>query len=241
MPVATKTVGSADDFIMLLGDPSAASQIQSVPGVADTQNFAALYAALVQNLPMLLNQSGTFDRARSAIGTTGVPAVNTEGAKATYSVGVAAFTPVATATDFWTLVGSATKTGRLLRLTISGIATAAISQDIQLIKRTTANSGGTSAQPTIGQHDSNDAAPTCVVNTYSVNPTTGTSGGVVRSAKLNLGAAGAAGKIEWDFTTRNSKGLVLRGIAQAYCLSWGGAAIPSGTLLCVDAEFSEES
>ncbi len=240
MSLGTKTVGSSDDLIVVLSDASSASQIQSVPGVADTQNFAALYAALVQNLPMLLNQSGTFDRARSAIGTVGIPAVNTEGAKATYSVGVAAFTPVATATDFWTLVGSATKVVRLLRLSISGIATSAISSDIELIKRTTADSGGTSAQPTIGQHDSNDAAPTAVVNTYSVNPTTGTGGGVMRAAKLNLGATGAAGKIEWDFTTRNGKGLVLRGIAQAYALNFLGAAIPSGMLIDVDCEFSEE-
>ncbi len=240
MPLATLTVGSADDLIVLVGDPSAASQKQSVPGVGDTQNFSALYAALTQNLPMLLNAGGTFDRARSAIGTTGIPAVNTEGSKATYSVGVKAFTPVATATDFWTIVGSATKTGRLLRLKITGVANAAISEDIQLIKRTTANSGGTAAQPAIMQHDSNDAAPTCVVNTYSVNPTTGTGAGVGRSEKLNLGVTGSAGSIEWDWTTRNGKGLVLRGIAEAYCLNYGGAAIPAGMLIDIDCEFSEE-
>lgn len=240
MSIATKTVGPDEDMIVLVGDPSSASQLQSVPGVADTQNFSALYAALVQNLPMLLNAGGTFDRARSAIGTVGVPAVNTEGVKATYSVGVVAFTPVATATDFWTIVGSASTKGRLLRLSVSGIATAAISQDIELIKRTTANAGGTSAQPTIMQHDSNDASPTCVVNTYSVNPTTGTGAGAGRAEKLNLGVTGAAGKVVWDFTTRNSKGLVLRGVAQAYCLNWGGAAVPAGTLLTIDAEFSEE-
>lgn len=240
MSIDTISVGGHDRLIQVNGDPSSAGNNQSVLSVADARSLSGLYAAVVQNVPLLVNAAGTLDQQRSAIGTTGIPAVNSEGAKATYSCGVIAFTPVATPTDFWTLIGSATKVGRLLRLSISGFATAAISVDVQLIKRTTANSGGTSAQPIIAQHDSNDAAPTCVVNTYSVNPTTGTGGGTVRATKLNLGATGAAGKIEWDFTTRNGKGLVLRGIAQAYVLNWGGVAVPAGTLLDIDCEFSEE-
>jgi len=240
MSLDTLSVGGHDRNIVVVGDPSAAGNNQSVLSAADARSLSGLYAAVVQNVPLLQNASGTLDQQRSAIGTTGIPAVNSEGSKATYSVGVIAFTPVATPTDFFTLVGSATKIVRLLRISISGIATAAISVDVQLIKRTTANSGGTSAQPAIGQHDSNDSAPTAVVNTYSVNPTTGTGGGTFRAGKLNLGATGAAGQLVWDFTTRNGKGLVLRGIAQAYVLNWGGAAVPSGTLLDIDCEFSEE-
>ncbi len=240
MSIDTISVGGHDREIIVLGDPNAAGNNQSVLSVADARSLSGLYAGVVQNVPILVNQSGTLDQQRSAIGTTGIPAVNSEGSKATYSCGVIAFTPVATPTDFFTLVGSATKIGRLLRISISGIATAAISVDIQLIKRSTANSGGTSAQPTIAQHDSNDSAPTCVVNTYSVNPTTGSGVGTVRAGKLNLGAPGAAGQLVWDFTTRNGKGLVLRGIAQAYVLNWAGAAVPSGTLLDIDVEFSEE-
>jgi len=38
----------------------------------------------------------------------------------------------------------------------------------------------------------------------------------------------------------NSKGLVLRGVAQQYALNWGGAAVPGGTSLAVDWEFTEE-
>lgn len=238
--IQTVTVGSADRFVYLQGDPTTAANLTSVLSVADARSLSGLYATVGQGVPILLNASGTYDIQRSAIGTTGIASVNTEGTKATYSCGVVAFTPVATPTDIFTLVGSATKVGRLLRIAISGFATSAISLDIQLIKRTTANSGGTSAQPTIAQYDSNDAAPTCVVNTYSANPTTGTSGGVVRAAKLNLGATGAAGSIVWDFTTRNGKGLVLRGIAQLYALNWNGAAVPSGTLLDMDVEFTEE-
>jgi hypothetical protein len=123
---------------------------------------------------------------------------------------------------------------------VSGIATAAATRDLQLIKRTTASTGGTPTAATLGQHDSNDAAPTAVVNSFAANPTTGTPGGVLRAVAQNLGAAGSAGVVEWTFSTRNSKGLVLRGVAQSLNLNWNGAAVPSGTLLDIDVEFTEE-
>jgi hypothetical protein len=176
------------------------------------------------------------------VGTTGVPAVSTESSKATYSAGILGFTPVATLTDFFQITGSATKTVRVLRISISGFATAAITEDVQLLKRSTASTGGTPTPATIVPHDSNDAAGTAVVNSFAANPSPlGTLTGMVRAAKLNLGATGAAGVITWDFTTRNSKGLVLRGVAQQLALNWNGAAVPAGTLLDIDVEFSEET
>lgn len=241
MPLKTKQVGTDETLVTAWGDPTNASQLAGVNSFSDGQNLGSQYGGLVQNVALLQRADGNVDKARSAAGTTGILAVNTEGTKATYSVGVIGFTPAATATDFWTLVGSATKTLRLLRLRVTGIATAAATVELQLIKRTTANTGGTTAQPAIGVHDSNDAAATGVVNTYSVNPTgLGTSGGVIRASKLNLGAAGAAGEVAWDFTTRNSKGLVLRGVAQLAALNWNGAAVPAGTSLCIEVEFTEE-
>jgi len=126
-------------------------------------------------------------------------------------------------------------------VSISGFATAGISVDVQLIKRSTASTGGTPTAPTIAPHDSNDAAPTAVVNSFAANPSAlGTIVGIVRASKLNLGATGAAGSIVWDFTTRNGQGIVLRGVAQQLALNWNGASVPAGTLLDVDVEFSEE-
>jgi len=226
---------------VIVGDPGVSSALAGVISVADATSLAGLYAALRINVPMLLNAGGTFDRIRAAVGALGTLPVQNESIKATYSISVAGFTPAATATDFAVLVGSATKTVRLSRIQISGIASAAATVEISLFKRTVADSGGTiSATPTIGQHDSNDAAPTAVLNVYSANPTLGTSGGLIRCEKLNLGIVGAAGQIVWDFSTRNSKGIVLRGIAQNYALNWGGAAVPGGTSLAFDFEFTEE-
>lgn len=240
MPIDSKAVGSNERYINIIGDPTTASNLASVLSVADSQSLTGLFAQLVNAVPKLLNAGGTYDRQRATAGATGVAAVNTEGTKATYSTSSLGVTLAATATDFWTLVGSGTKTIRLTRIAVSGIATSATTVEVQLIKRTSANSAGTATQPGIMQHDSNDAAPTAVANLYSANPTTGTSGGAGRGQKLNLGATGAAGQIVWDFTTRNSEGLVLRGTAQLAALNFNGAAVPSGTNLAIEAEWTEE-
>lgn len=240
MALATFTVGSNQVPVEIAGDPSNASAGASVITITDAENLGSLYARLCQAAPMLLNAGGNYDRQRSAIGTTGIAAVSTESSKATFSCGVVDFTPAATATDFWNIIGSATKVVRILRISISGTATSAATVDILLIKRSTANSGGTPTNPAIMQHDSNDAAVTAVVSTYAANPTRGTTANVGRAQALNLGAPGAAGVIVWDFTTRNSKGIVLRGVAQSLNLNFNGQAVPSGMSADVDVEWSEE-
>ena len=122
----------------------------------------------------------------------------------------------------------------------SAIATAAATVDIQAVKRTAANTGGTAVSQTIAQHDSNDAAASGTVNTYTANPASLGAGVNIRAQKLNLGAAGSAGSILWDFTTRNDKALVLRGTTQSLDLNWNGAAVPSGTSLDIELEWTEE-
>ena len=241
MSLNTPTVGGNAVLATLLSDPSAASNLASVLALADARNMSGLFALDVQGHNLLYNPSGNWDQQRAAVGTTGIPAVVTESTKATYSCAIGATTLAATATDFWTLVGSSTKTVRLLRLTISGIATSAGTSEIYLFKRTTANSSGTATQPTIVQHDSNDAAPTAVVNTYSANPTLGT-GYALRAQRLSLAVTASSDvpPIVWDFSNRNSKGLVLRGVAQCAALNFNGAAVVGGTSLCIDCEFTEE-
>lgn len=241
MPIDSVQVGSNQRLIQVLGDWANSSQMQNVLSLADAKSLAGTYAGLVGSVPWLLNPSGLYDQQRSAVGTTGIQAVSTESSKTTYSVGVTGFTPAATPTDFWQITGSATKTVRVMFLEISGFATAAITEDIQLVKRSTASTGGTPTALTVMPYDSNDAAPTAVVNTFAANPSPlGTSVGIGRSKKLNLGATGAAGSVVWDFSTRNTKGIVLRGVAQSLNLNWNGAAVPGGCTLNIDVEFTEE-
>jgi hypothetical protein len=245
MAISGKLTGSDVTIGVQLQDPSAASQLASVlAATGDGLSFAGLYAGLVQQIGRLLNAGGTHDVQRAAPGATGVPAVNTEGTRRTFSAGASGFTPVATPTDFAGVIGSATATVRVLRVTLSGVATAATPVATLLIKRSTANSGSTPVALTKVPHDSNNSpAPSCTVTTYTAtNPTTGTAAGTPRAKYLNLGAAagGVAGEIVWDFTTRNGQGMVLRGVAEGLFLNWGGAAVPAGTILNFDFECSEE-
>lgn len=236
-------IGTEDNWALVLADPSAASNLASVLALSDDRNLTGLYALLTQNVPLLLAADGNVDQQRSAPGTTGIPSVVTEGTKVTYSNGIDEFTPAASATDFWALVGSATKTARLLRLAVSGMATAADSRDLLLIKRSTANTGGTPTDPAIVVHDSNDGVATAIVRHYGANPTLGATAagfGTAGTRRLNLGAPGAAGTVEWDWTRRNDKAPILRGVAQMLCLNWDAKTVPAGTVLAVEATWTEE-
>ena len=168
--------------------------------------------------------------------------VLTESTKATFSVVVPDVTPVATATDLLTISGSATKTIRINKIEIEGVATAQADYDVYVYKRTAANTGGTSAAPSnITAHDSNDTA-TAGVLLYTANATGLGTGTLVRAGRTVLGVAGTGVPVKttWDFGTRNDKTVVLRGAAQSLAINLGGAAVPAGTSLYVNVEWTEE-
>ena len=75
-----------------------------------------------------------------------------DGGKATCSAAKIGLVPASSATDVFTITGSATKTVRVTRIEITATTTAATpaALDVLLLKRSTANSGGTSTgRPTI--------------------------------------------------------------------------------------------
>ena len=175
-----------------------------------------------------------------APGAPGVASVSVEGTKTTYSAAIVGLVPAASCTDFYTIKGSASKTVRVTRLEVSGNATGAAAADLQLIVRSTADTGGTSTTPTAVPHDSASAAATAVVNAYTANPTTGTTVGTVRAQKLTLPAApGAPVPIIWDFSIRNEQALVLRGVAQQLCLNLN-AGTYAGNSFDVSLAWTEE-
>jgi hypothetical protein len=242
MSIAGISVGGNTQLVVTNGDPTTASQLQAVVPVSDATNVTGKFGALEYSASALKNPvTGNYDAARASAGATGVQAVSSEGTKNTYSSASFGVTLAATATDFWELIGSATKTVRVLRLTITGIATAGASPDILLIFRSSADAGGTATQPTIIPNDSNNAAATAVINLYSANPTLGTAVGTIRARKLNLGAAGSAGMIDWRFSNTNDQAIVLRGVAQCLCLNFNGAAVPAGTSIDIEVEFVEDA
>jgi hypothetical protein len=176
-------------------------------------------------------------------GTNAIGKVETESAKATYGVSGLLNTPAATTTDFLTITGSATKTVRIKRIALSGAATTAGSLLISLVRRSTANSGGTSTAPTRVQHDTADAAPTATVALYSANPTAvGTAVGNIHGGRLFLNVATTAtpDRLVFEFSTRNDEAIVLRGTGQILAVNFNAFAVPAGGAVDFDIEWTEE-
>lgn len=139
-----------------------------------------------------------------------------DGGKFTYSVAISGLVTVTGATDVFTLTGATGVVTRVLRAEASvTIQTAAQYVGISLIKRSTANSGGTSTNPTIAKHDPQAPAASTVVNAYTANPAAlGTSAGVISSrrvfAPLTGTAALGSSPEKWEFGKGPEQAHILR-------------------------------
>jgi len=174
---------------------------------------------------------------------TGAQMSNGEGRKPTYSAALIAYTPYAAPQDIVGLAGSASKQVRVLRFAVSGRATSANQLDVQLVKRSSADTGGTPSALAAVVHDSNDAAASAAVTSYGAAPSPGTLVGAIRAQQINLSAAGSGGAavpVEFDFGTVNDKSIVLNSASEGLYLNLNGATMPGGTVLNVFVEWSEE-
>jgi hypothetical protein len=130
--------------------------------------------------------------------------------------------------DLVVLTGSASKIVRLRRVIVSGTASTGATVDMQLIKRTTADTGGTAvAGPALGTMDSNDAAATATIAAYSAVPTMAGAAGIIRVWKEQFLAAATYNdvfEIALDGKS-GDKSPVLRGVAQQVALNIGAALV----------------
>ena len=159
----------------------------------------------------------------------------------TYSAGASAFVPAATATDVFLISGSATKVIRIHKINVSGTTTSGspIKCTINLIKRSTANTGGTSVVSTNVPHDTSNAAASAVARSYTVNPTVGTQVGIVRSVTNSFQAAGlTVGSIDFDFNNDGGQPVILRGVAENLAVNLNSTTITGG-VISVSVEWSE--
>jgi hypothetical protein len=164
---------------------------------------------------------------------------------ATYAAGFNLTTFAALATDVFQVVGSATKAIAITRVQISADATGLGAFDIALLKRTTANTGGTIVPISSIAYDSTDPAATAVVRAYTTNPTLG-AGAIIRIDSTALPGAAATGypyaPTIWDFSTRNAKPIILRSAGESIVINLQSAAaqtIPAGLAMYIDVEFCE--
>ena len=189
--------------------------------------------------------SGLSDGAPSA---SNASSVSSEGVKATYRYASLGFATVANPTDVLVIQGSATKTVRVKRVVINGVATAAANMPVQIIRRSTAGTLGAAVLTPISaaKHDINDAAPTAVVSTVgTANYTSlGTAAGTVGAGRLQLSAAATGLSVTpllWEFATRNDKAFILRGVSDFVCLNLNAGAVPLGGLIDIEVQTEEDN
>ena len=142
-------------------------------------------------------------------------------------------TPATATTDIAELYGSASKTlyvkRVLVNLAINSNGT--FPPRVFLVKRSTANSGGTSATPAVVPLDSTTSTYG-VVKSYTANPTTGTSVGVVASALLGTSYLSVNGTTQPTVLyecTPSCPPIVLRGTGEGLCVNFNGTKPDGGT------------
>lgn len=180
--------------------------------------------------------------------STGALNVSSDGAKATYEYGAARFAQVATPTAFIVIKGSATKTVRIKKVRIAGVATAQGNMQIQFQRWSTAGTIGSAALTalTAVQHDINDTAATATVSTVgTANWTTAGTGSTIPflcdTLFMGVVATGVVTPNAFEFSSRNDKAIILRGTGDWIIISGNGSAIPSGGVIDISIETEEDN
>jgi hypothetical protein len=174
------------------------------------------------------------------VDTTGATYVNNEGRKKTYSC-FASFTPVAG--DIAVLSGNATTVVRITRIEVSmsTSGTAGVEQ-ITLVKRSAADTGGTSAAMTAVPLDSAYAAASSAALSYTAAPALGTAVGTIRGVQFFDESASTTGANTWLWTFGDGRGgascVVLRGTAQQLAINLAG--VIATQTVTVSYEWTEE-
>jgi len=168
-----------------------------------------------------------------------------EPSRATYTLFIKNYTPPATPTDILTITPLAGRIARVKSLIITGTATAASNIIVQLFKRSTANTGGTSATKLGVARDSNNDLEQASVQLYSANPTalgTAINGNPMDGGRLNIAPAanGSIDRLVFQYSWLNDQANILRPNGENLALNLGGAAWPAGGALDMQLMWTEE-
>ncbi len=158
-----------------------------------------------------------------------------------YAASSGPFSAANSATDIFYIKGADGFRVRVLSIEISGSQTTAGQVEIILAKRSTANSGGTSASPTkIPFHAGSAAASASVLN-YTANPTTGTLVGNIKDDKVFVPATTTeilGPQTIWDFS--DVGGIPLNDATQGLAVNLAGATV-TGDSWNINVVWSEEA
>ena len=156
----------------------------------------------------------------------------------TYAAGMQNLSGVAG--DNFVITGSANTTVRVKRISVSSSASASQTINVNVIKRSTLDTGGTSVTLGAVPYDSLNAAPVATVKYYTAAPTPGTQvGSLLRAAQIFINTAGGTpGLTEFDFGDDIAQCVILRGVNDCICLNLGSAPTNSPNI-GIDVEWTE--
>jgi hypothetical protein len=160
----------------------------------------------------------------------------------TYTAGFIGLVPPASATDTICIAGSATKTVAVTRWQLSGSAGTLVSVPITLVRRASADTGGTAASTTanpannIAKHSTSNATASATPISYTAVPTIGDTSPTylqTQSVTFPVTSAGTSiAPLDWKYgnIAIGEQPLILQGIAQQLCLNFNTISISSGVL-----------
>lgn len=232
--ITSQTIGATQSL-------NVASQGNIASATTDSGNPVKIGTIFNTTLPTVTNGQRV-DAQGDANGRIIVTNVPLDGSKTSYSASITNLVVANTPTDIFTITGSATKTVRITRIGFSGTQNTSSTRNVLLIKRSTANSAGTSTTPTVVPSDSTNAAGTAVVRAYTVNPTLGTTIGTIRSQRFQLLATNVTNPIDrifWEFGDGPSQAIVIRGTSEVLAVNLNSIT-SSNNLFDIDIEWTEE-
>jgi hypothetical protein len=207
--VFTRNASQPLNTTVKLSGSYARISVQNTGASTTTSFLTEAWVGVLETLPTSLTNAGNL-RCAVVEEAISVP---------TYSAGFSGAITGATATDVFTITGSATRIIKVLNLSFSGTATTAAVSNLSLIKRSTANTLGTASVIASAPLDSQNGAATSVVRIYTANPTLGTQVAVIAAQRKEIvTAAFAAGDYQpyqFNFDTP----ITLRGAAETLALN----------------------
>jgi hypothetical protein len=209
-----RTIGSLADN----GVAAATNRVGTAPSIYQTSYLNGTAATQGRNGALSQGTDGL-------LWTAALPSIR----PASY-VASAAFVGSST-TDNAVMPGNASNTVLVTAVKVSCTQTTAGTLTLTLIKRSSADTSGTSAAMTAVPDDSNYAAAASAPLSYTgAGPTVGGVVGNVDNYKLGCIATGTASPNDIYILNRRQKPVVLRGTAQQLAVNFGNAAITGGNI-----------
>lgn len=192
---AVTVLGSASNIPVTITSVSSASILKTEDAAAASGDNG-VFILKVRRDALTVSASATGDYNESAVTKHGAQYVKQEERqKITYQY-PAIITTASAATDIMEVTASSQKVVEIDTIEIWATATSAAVAVVDIIIRSTLDTGGTRTAVTGIKSEQADANATATVNYYTANPTTGTTVGIIKTLPLQVAAASGTSAIE---------------------------------------------